>query len=135
MAKAKKALPSLEWLQPRLKLSHRLSIFFVLGLVVLLAVWNLFYANLHGARTWVIMLIELVPLAIVLPGILLGNARAHAWMCFIVNLYFIKGVVATLDPSRFWLGMIEILLSVGLFVSAMLYTRWRFQYNRKLQGE
>ena len=134
MAKAKK-LPALEWLQPRLKLSHRLSIFFVLGLVVLLAVWNLFYANLHGARTWVIMLIELVPLAIVLPGILLGNARAHAWMCFIVNLYFIKGVVATLDPSRFWLGMLEILLSVGLFVSAMLYTRWRFQYNRKLQGE
>ena len=135
MAKADKALPSLEWLAPRLKVSHWLSVAQIVGLVGLLVVWNLFYANLHDARTWVIMLIEIVPLAIVLPGILIGNARAHAWLCFIVNLYFIKGVVATLAPERFWLGMIEIVLSVGLFLSAMMYTRWRFQYNRKLQGE
>ena len=52
-----------------------------------------------------------------------------------VNLYFIKGVLAAFDPARSLLGWIEVLLSVSLFCAALMYTRWRFQYDRILAGE
>ncbi|RJG10079.1 DUF2069 domain-containing protein [Pseudomonas cavernicola] len=135
MAKTPKPLPALSWLAPRLALSRALSLLSFVGLALLLLIWNLVYADLHGARPWVILSIELAPLLILAPGLLLGSARAHAWTCFVVNLYFIKGVLAAFDPSRSRLGWIEALLSLTLFCAALLYTRWRFQYDRKLAGE
>lgn len=108
--KKNKALPPLAWLQPRIQASRAASLLLWVALVVLLLVWNLFYANLHGARIWVIASIELAPLLLVAPGMLLGSARVHAWACFMMNLYFIKGVLAWIDPARAWLGAAETLL-------------------------
>ncbi|MOA59505.1 hypothetical protein D3C78_1841380 [compost metagenome] len=69
------------------------------------------------------------------PGMILGNARVHAWTCFVVNIYFIQGVLATIDPARSLYGWLETGVSLVLFCSALLYTRWSFQHNRKLAGE
>ena len=135
MARAKKPLPSLDWLQPRLKLSRALSLLSFLALLGLLLIWNLAFADLHGARIGVVLAIQLLPLALLAPGLLLGHARAHAWACFVVNLYFIQGVLAAIDPTRALFGALEAVISFGLFCSALLYTRWRFQYDRKLAGE
>lgn len=79
MARAKKPLPSLEWLEPRVKLSRALSLFSFIALLTLLLVWNLAFADLHGARVGVVLAIQLLPLALLAPGMLMGNARAHAW--------------------------------------------------------
>lgn len=133
--KKNKPLPSLQWLQPRMRLVHIASLLLLAALALLLAVWNHFFADLHGARTWVITSIELAPLLLVGPGMLLGSPRAHAWACFVMNLYFIKGILALIDPARAWLGVLETLLSVLLFTSALLYTRWRYQYERRMAGE
>lgn len=130
MAKKNKLLPEPDWLLPRVKISRVLSLVSFLALIALLLVWNLFFADLHGARPWVIISIELIALLIIAPGMLLGSPRTHAWAAFIVNLYFIKGVLASIDPSRTWLGILEISLSVSLFFSALYYTRWSFQLNR-----
>lgn len=135
MARAKKPLPSLEWLQPRLKLSRALSLFSFAALLVLLLAWNLLFADLHGARIGVVLAIQLLPLVLLAPGLVMGNARAHAWACFVVNIYFIQGVLAAIDPHRAVFGALEAVISFGLFCSALLYTRWRFQYDRKLSGE
>ncbi|MEG1041229.1 MAG: DUF2069 domain-containing protein [Pseudomonas sp.] len=135
MAKKPKVLPSLDWLAPRLRLARALSLASFFGLIALLTVNNLIFADLHGARIGVILAVELVPLALLLPGMLLGNARAHAWTCFVVNLYFIKGVLAAFDPARALFGWLEVAISLTLFVSALLYVRWRFQYDRRLAGE
>lgn len=135
MAREKKPLPSLEWLQPRIKLSRALSLFSFIALLLLLLVWNLAFADLHGARIGVVLAIQLLPLALLAPGIVLGNARAHAWACFVVNLYFIQGVLAAIDPARALFGVLEALISFNLFCCALLYTRWRFQYDRKLAGD
>lgn len=135
MAKKPKVLPPLPWLAPRLRVTRVLSLATFLGLITLLTVNNLWFADLHGARTGVILAIELVPLLLVLPGMLMGSARAHAWTCFVVNLYFIKGVLAAFDPARALLGWLEVGISLGLFVSALLYVRWRFQYERRVAGE
>jgi uncharacterized membrane protein len=128
-------LPSLDWLEPRLKLSRALSLLSFVALTALLLVWNLAFADLHGARIGVVLAIQLLPLALLAPGMLMGNARAHAWCCFVVNIYFIQGVLAAIDPARALFGVLEALISFNLFCTALLYTRWRFQYDRKLAGE
>jgi uncharacterized membrane protein len=128
-------LPPLDWLLPRVRTTRALSLACFFGLIVLLVVNNLWFANLHGARVEVILAVELVPLALLLPGMLRGSARAHAWTCFVVNIYFIKGVLAAFDPSRAMFGWVEVLVSLGLFVSGLLYVRWKFQLERRLAGE
>ncbi|MBF8679976.1 DUF2069 domain-containing protein [Pseudomonas fulva] len=135
MAKARKPLPAQAWLAPRVRVTRALSLAFVLGLIALLVVNNLWFANLHGARVSVILAIELLPLLLVLPGMVSASARAHAWACFVVNIYFIKGVVAAFDPARALFGWLELLVSMGLFTAALLYVRWKFQYQRRLAGE
>ncbi|WP_278928961.1 DUF2069 domain-containing protein [Pseudomonas qingdaonensis] len=132
MAKKPKVLPPLEWLEPRVRATRVLSLVGFFSLMALLTVNNLWFANLHGARVGVILAIELVPLLLVLPGMLMGSARAHAWTCFVVNLYFIKGVLAAFDPARALLGWLEVGISLVLFVSALLFVRWRFQYERRV---
>ena len=135
MARKKKPLPSLEWLQPRVRISRAVSMASFIGLALLLLVWNLAFADLYGARTWVVIAIQLVPLLLVAPGMIAGNPRAHAWTCFIVNLYFIQGVLATIDPARTVYGWVQTVVSLTLFVSALLYIRWAYQYERKAAGE
>ncbi|MCY1284357.1 hypothetical protein D9M68_265020 [compost metagenome] len=135
MARKPKQLPELAWLAPRMTASRVVSLVSFLALAALLAVNTLFFADLHGARTWVVLAILLVPLALLAPGMIMGNARAHAWACFVVNLYFIQGVLAAIDPARSLFGWLEAGLSLLLFCAALLYTRWRFQYNRRLAGE
>lgn len=135
MAKKPKVLPTLEWLEPRVRISRVVSLICFLGLIALLTGYYLFVADLHGARPWVILTIELVPLLLLAPGMFTGSARGHSWTCFVVNLYFIKGALAAYDPNRSLFGVLEMLASVAVFTSALLYVRWRFQYNRKLAGE
>lgn len=135
MAKQPKVLPSVEWLEPKVHLSRIASLICFFGLFVLLAVYYLAFADLHGARPWVILGIELVPLLLLTPGMLTGSARGHSWTCFVINLYFIKGALAVYDPNRHLFGVLEMLVSIAVFTSALLYVRWRFQLNRKLAGE
>ncbi|AGA86032.1 DUF2069 domain-containing protein [Stutzerimonas stutzeri] len=135
MAKKRKPLPSLDWLTPRVKASRAISLASFFGLAALLTVWNLVFADLHGARTWVVVSIQLIPLLLVAPGMITGSPRAHAWLCFIVNLYFIQGVLAAIDPARMIYGLLEAAISMTLFVAALLYTRWSYQYERKAMGE
>lgn len=135
MAKKPKTLPSLQWLEPRVRISRVLSLICFLGLIALLSAYYLLIADLHGARPWVILLIELVPLLLLAPGMLSGSPRGHSWTCFVVNLYFIKGALAAYDPNRSLFGVLEMLASLAVFVSALLYVRWSFQYIRKQAGE
>jgi len=128
-------LPALEWLEPRVRLSRVAALLCFLGLVALLCIYYLVFADLHGARPWVILSIELVPLLVLLPGMLMGSARGHSWTCFVVNLYFIKGALAAYDPGRSLFGVLEMLMSLAVFTSALLYVRWRYQLNRKLASE
>lgn len=135
MARQKKPLPTLEWLKPRVKISRATSMASFIGLALLLLVWNLAFAELYGARTWVVISIQLIPLLLVAPGMISGSPRAHAWTCFIVNLYFIQGVLAAIDPARMIYGWLQASISLTLFISALLYTRWGYQYARKAAGE
>jgi uncharacterized membrane protein len=132
VAKKPKALPALAWLEPRVRWSRVAALLCFFGLIGLLTIYYLVFADLHGARPWVILSIELVPLLLLTPGMVMGSARGHSWTCFAVNLYFIKGALAVYDPNRSLFGALEMLASLAVFVSALLYVRWRYQCNRKL---
>ena len=73
-------------------------------------------------RPWLVLAFKLLPLLVVAPGLLMGSARGHAWACYVVNLYFILGVLAAFDPTQRLFGWAEVLLSVTLFCAALLYT-------------
>ena len=119
MAKKPKVLPPTEWLEPRVRLMRVVSLACFFGLIGLLCVYYLGFADLHGARPWVILLIELVPLMFVVPGMLMGSPRGHSFTCYVVNLYLIKGALAAFDPNRQVFGLLEIAASVGSKVSSM----------------
>ena len=135
MAKKPKVLPSIEWLAPRVRLMRALSLVCFFGLIDLLSTYYLLFADLHSARPWVILLIELVPLLILIPGMLKGSPRGHSFTCYVVNLYLIKGALAAFDSNRHVFGLLEIAASVAVFISAMLFVRWRYQLDRRLSGE
>ncbi len=130
MAKAARALPEVDWLLPRLRISRYLSLASFLALAALLLIWNLGYAAVPNALLWAVLAFQLLPLLLLAPGLIGGNPRTHSWACFVVNLYFIQGVLAAFDPSKRLFGWLEILLSLTLFISALLYTRWCAQYQR-----
>ena len=137
MARKNKPLPEVAWLQPRLALSRAISLGSFVGLVLLILIRDLIYADAHGAASWVPWLVLAFAAAAAGggPGLLMGSARGHAWACYVVNLYFILGVLAAFDPTQRLFGWAEVLLSVTLFCAALLYTRWRFQYDRRVAGE
>lgn len=132
MARKPKALPSREWLEPRVRISRAASLVCFFGMIALLSVYYLAIADLHGARPGVILAIELLPLLLLTPGVIRGHPRGLSWVCFVINLYFIKGALAAFDPNRWLFGVLEMLASVAVFVSALLYVRWRAQLDNKL---
>nr|WP_218878481.1 DUF2069 domain-containing protein [Pseudomonas flavescens] len=125
-----KPLPSIDWLLPRLRLCRYLSLASFLGLAALLLIWNLGYAAVPSSLLWAVLAFQMLPLLLLAPGIIGGHPRTHSWACFVVNLYFIQGVLAAFDPSKQLFGWLEIILSLSLFTSALFYTRWCAQYQR-----
>ncbi|WP_373186544.1 DUF2069 domain-containing protein [Halopseudomonas sp.] len=135
MSKAEKPLPSLDYLEPRLSITRILSLIGYLGVMLVLLVYNALFANLHGANPLVIIGTLLIPLLIFLPGILIGNVRAHAWLCFAINLYFIYGVLVCFQPGRLTYGALLVGFSLLYFIAAMGYVRWGFQAKRVREAD
>ena len=135
MAKVKKPLPSLEWLKPRVRVTRTLCLVGFFALILLLSLWHLLFAQMPVSIFWLIFIVQLVPLAIVAPGVLGGDPRGHSWLCFVLNLYFIQGVLASFDPSKRLFGLLEVLVSFSLFVFALLFIRWTYQQRRREAGE
>ncbi|GGC02260.1 hypothetical protein GCM10011352_30590 [Marinobacterium zhoushanense] len=112
------------------RFTRRLTLGSYAGLLVLFSLWYLLLSPAQSDHPWVIWLVHLLPLLAFLPTIISGNPRGHAWLCFVLLLYFLEAVVAALVPNTRWLGLIESLLLVTLFTSAMLYARWRSKLTK-----
>ncbi|MFV8781931.1 DUF2069 domain-containing protein [Microbulbifer sp. SA54] len=112
---------SLNALKRKLVLAKRLNWFCYIALLVLFAVWNLFLPG--GSVQW--WLLQSFPLLLVLPGLLKGNQRSYLWLCFILLLYITAGIVDVMMPTRGWQHGALAALSLTLFVSAMMTSRWQ----------
>ncbi|KAB7623212.1 DUF2069 domain-containing protein [Alkalilimnicola sp. S0819] len=106
----------------RALLWQRLSLAQWLGLFVLLMLWGVWLAPPEPAlrAPWLILLVG--PLLLPLRGLLRGRRYTAAWSSMLVLVYFCHGVAAAASGQPL-LGGLEILLSGGYFVSAILFVR------------
>ncbi|WP_346836964.1 DUF2069 domain-containing protein [Microbulbifer sp. SAOS-129_SWC] len=91
------------------------------GLLLLFVVRNLFLPG-GSLALW---LVQTVPLLLVLPGLLKRHFRAYLWLCFILLLYITNGALHVTMPGRDWQHGILLVLSLTLFFSAMMTSRWQ----------
>ncbi len=77
---------------------------------------------------WKLWLVQIVPLVIFVPGLWRGYHRTYSWLCFVILLYFTWSVANVISPLAFWRDYLVVTLSVILFVSAMMASRWRQQW-------
>jgi uncharacterized membrane protein len=74
---------------------------------------------------WIIWLGMLLPLLIFAPGMLKDNLRSYIWLCFVSLLYFMRLVIALFAQPDSALAITGMFAVVVLFISAMMYVRWR----------
>ncbi len=121
-------------LETKTRISRVLVLASFFGLLLLFTLWYLWLAPASSDHPWVVWLVHLIPLAAFTPVVVKGSPRGHAWMCFVLLLYFLEAVIAALVPPTRWLGLLDSALLVTLFTSAMLYARWRSQLTRAQQA-
>ncbi|MDH2434917.1 DUF2069 domain-containing protein [Pokkaliibacter sp. MBI-7] len=98
----------------------------LLALILYYSLWNFYlYPASTSHMRWLLWGIEVVPLMAFAPAILKRQSRAHAWLCFVLLLYFVTAVLSMMTPGRMLSGVIEVGLCITLFSSAMLFIRWQ----------
>ncbi|WP_444904285.1 DUF2069 domain-containing protein [Microbulbifer sp. CnH-101-E] len=107
-------------IQRKLHIALRINWFCYIGLLVLFAVRNLFIEG-GSLSLW---LIQTVPLLLVLPGLIKQRYRSYLWLCFILLLYITTSIVDVMMPTRGWEDGVMMVLSLILFFSAMMSSRW-----------
>jgi len=122
-------------LELKTRVSRTLVLLSYFGLLLLFTLWYLWLSPSKGDNPWVIWLVHFLPLAAFAPVVISGKPRGHAWLCFVLLLYFLEAVIAALVPPTRWLGIIDCVLLVTLFNAAMLYARWRSQLDRSQAAE
>ena len=73
----------------------------------------------------IILFGKLVPLFIFLPGMVRENLRSYVWLCFVSLLYFISLVERLFAQPDSLLATAGMIAVVSLFISSMLFVRWR----------
>ncbi|MFT4615699.1 MAG: putative membrane protein [Bacteroidia bacterium] len=74
---------------------------------------------------WFIWGIKIVPLLMFLPGMYRDNLRSYIWVCFVVQVYFlvlVQRIFVRPDDPLIITGLVAV---VVLFITAMMYVRWR----------
>ena len=71
-----------------------------------------------------VLALQLVPLLMLLPGIISRHYRTYSWLCFLMLIYFTSYVVQVYSTKRDPLDWLGLVLTIILFVSAMLSSRW-----------
>ncbi|MGC3874407.1 DUF2069 domain-containing protein [Halomonas sp. GXIMD04776] len=100
------------------------------ALVVLLLIGGL-QLQAQSSSGLLPVLVRVLPLVLFFPTLYTRRPRGHAWLAFVSLLYFMQGVMLATLPGKTWLGLLEVVASLALFVSSMLYARWR---SRQLRG-
>jgi uncharacterized membrane protein len=95
-----------------------------LALTGLLFAWLIWLAPPPASLRSPVLLVFLLPLVLGLRGVLHRRRYTLQWTGMLILLYFIHGLLAATGaaPER-WLGVAEILLTLGYFGTVMLLLR------------
>ena len=112
-------------MSPRTRVA-RLCVFASFALLVVLLSAGIFGIERLQERTRAVLwVIWVAPLLLFLPGLLRGAWKSYLWLCFVVCVYFTLTVSRLFGPRRDIADWVELGAIVVLFVSAMLFARWR----------
>lgn len=126
-------------LQRKARLFSTLTLVHFFLLLLLLVVWHVFVmpSPTSTKNTLIILNLHLIPLLAFLPGLLRQKQRVYIWLCFFLLLYFCQGVINAfaLPHVTGVLGLLETLLTSGLFTSAMMAARYLAQLQAPQQKQ
>ncbi|WP_298016579.1 DUF2069 domain-containing protein [uncultured Castellaniella sp.] len=103
---------------------HRLACICLIALIVLCVGWELWWAPLRPGGT--LMALKAVPLLFAVRGVLRARLYTLQWVAMLSLLYLMEGAVrAWSDASAVSAALagVEIALSLGLYLCAILYVR------------
>ena len=103
------------------------------GLIIYFGVDTISISNDFTLTVVLIWLIRVMPLLLFSVGLHQNNPRTYTWLCFVVLLYLINGVLVSFDPERRIMGIVYVVLSVTLFSFLILFIRlYREHYQVNL---
>lgn len=115
------------------RLSRYITVISYVALLALFAAWHFVLVPVPGANPLTIVLFKSALLLAFAPTVISGNPRGHAWLCFVLLLYFIVAVIDASVPETFMVGTAACVLISILFTSAMMYARWQSRYRKQVQ--
>ena len=104
----------------------RLTTVLYWALIMTLAVPNAVH------QSWGFLLLQILPLLALLPDLLSRRYRAYSWLCFLLLLYFIFAVEASLASNASPLDHLSLGLIVATFISSMLCARYAQRVQKML---
>ena len=126
--------PDLDKMQSKLRIALTLCLLSYAALLLLFVVYNITTDD-GSVQLW---LVQSLPLMIFIPGILRTTEpqswRTYSWLCFVILIYFTHAVTNCMSPLVNWKDIAQLGLSISLFISAMMTSRW-LQRSRILQQE
>jgi uncharacterized membrane protein len=108
---------------PRAKITQRLTASVYLMLLAALAITTFYPAPVAGVSIALILGVKLVPLLLFLIPVFRGDNRGYIWLSFVVIFYFTEAVVSAWLSEGAAVPIILTLLSLSLFVLAMLHLK------------
>ena len=109
---------------------QRITFLCLLGLLGVVAMDTLIMPSQQRSPNVVVWLFLSLPLVIFVPGIHRGAINSFAWLSFVSLLYFAQSVTALFVPSWRWLDVLHLILTVTLFIGAMLAVRYTARARR-----
>lgn len=99
------------------------------GALLLCEGWDAWQRNAPA----IVWLFKLAPLLVVVPGALRDHLRSMVWLSFVSLLYFLMAVQRIFAEPHSLRAIVELLAVIVLFLSAMLYVRYRARDLRSAQ--
>ncbi len=103
---------------------HILAFVSLIGLIVLSVGWELWWAPLISGGT--LMALKAVPLLFAVKGVSQGRLYTFQWVSMLSLLYLMEGIVrawSDINQISVYLAIIEIILAIVLYLSAIFYVR------------
>lgn len=105
------------------------------GLFFLLLIWTVYLAPPTIFPVSIVLVFYVGPLLIPMRGLLYGKLYTHAWLHFMALFYFTIGVmVAAANVEERLYALIQVALSIMMFIGSMMYVRVKAREKRALQN-
>lgn len=101
-----------------LKLSRLVVLACCIALIILYTLNNFVFNSVSTLSFW---LLKTIPLGLFLPALLSGKLRAYQWLCFLIMIYFMQGILDIFTLNKVIQGSIDAFLTVLLFCSAIFF--------------